>query len=248
MRTREILERIEIRSLGQRDLRLGASAVLSRAIEMMAGQIEWWMKGGGDDAESTAAAVVAEAEPKIRRKLDAAIKDLRSLAREIKVVDPSLSAIDIRPGLVRAEAADVNYARLDRSLSEIERAVRTARYSLDKYKVDPARFAPQAQNFVTAANAIGSAARVLLRASAGMQEEAAPAFGWWRPAELQQALTDAYLKVHSLKADFDRMEEVPSYLKRAYDTMLKAASAVSSAQDVAQKLYNEMRHAQRSVR
>ena len=54
-------------------------------------------------------------------------------------------------------------------------------------------------------------------------EEQTPAFGWHKPAEVMQALRDAYLKIHSLKADFDRMEEIPNYLSKSYSAVMKAA-------------------------
>jgi hypothetical protein len=182
MKTHELLERIELRNLGQRDLRLAASGLFSHEIAKMAGTLEWMVFGSGSEREALAAQVVLDVEPKIKKRAMAIVKELRALSKEIERVDPSVSSFDIGPrGLARSEA--------------------------EQQKV----------------------------------------FGWWKATELQQALTDAYLKVHSLKFDFDQMEEVPSFLKRSYDTMLKASAAVSSAQDVAQKLYNEMRHAQKAT-
>jgi hypothetical protein len=79
-------------------------------------------------------------------------------------------------------------------------------------------------------------------------EEQAQAFGWHKPAEVMQVLRDAYLKIHSLKADFDRMEEIPSYLSPAYSAVLKAAGDIGKAQDSAQEVDNQLRHARKTVR
>lgn len=81
-----------------------------------------------------------------------------------------------------------------------------------------------------------------------MIEEQAQAFGWHKPAELMQVLRDAYLKVHSLKADFDRMEEIPSYLSKAYSAVMKASGDITTAQSSAQEIDNLLRHARKSVR
>ena len=79
-------------------------------------------------------------------------------------------------------------------------------------------------------------------------EEQTPAFGWHKPAEVMQALRDAYLKIHSLKADFDRMEEIPNYLSKSYSAVMKAAGDITKAQDSAQEVDNQMRHAYKTVR
>lgn len=71
----------------------------------------------------------------------------------------------------------------------------------------------------------------------------AVAFGWYKPAEVYQALVDAYLKVHSLKADFDRMEEIPQSLMPAYNAVMKAADAIMQAQKASNGLSDHMRAA-----
>jgi tRNA A-37 threonylcarbamoyl transferase component Bud32 len=71
----------------------------------------------------------------------------------------------------------------------------------------------------------------------------AVAFGWYKPAEVYQALVDAYLKVHSLKADFDRMEEIPQSLMPAYNAVMKAADAIMQAQKASNGLSDQMRAA-----
>jgi hypothetical protein len=71
----------------------------------------------------------------------------------------------------------------------------------------------------------------------------AMAFGWYKPAEVYQALVDAYLKVHSLKADFDRMEEIPQSLMPAYNAVMKAADAIMQAQKASNGLSDQMRAA-----
>ena len=80
-----------------------------------------------------------------------------------------------------------------------------------------------------------------------MEEAQAPAFGWHRPPEIQEMLTQAYLRAHSLKADFDRMEEIPEYLKASYSAVLKLTGAIGKAQDAAQEVYNQMRHARTKI-
>jgi hypothetical protein len=86
--------------------------------------------------------------------------------------------------------------------------------------------------------------RGLLRS---LEEGNVAAFGWYKPAEVYQALVDAYLKVHSLKADFDRMEEIPKSLEPAYDAVMKAAAAIQAAQKAAGGLSDQMKAAYRKV-
>lgn len=74
------------------------------------------------------------------------------------------------------------------------------------------------------------------------------AFGWHRPAEIQEALTKVYLAAHSLKADFDRMEGVPSYLDASYKATMKVLAELERTQKAAQDLYNQMRHAHKTTR
>lgn len=57
-----------------------------------------------------------------------------------------------------------------------------------------------------------------------------------------------YLKAHSMKADFDRMEEIPSYLDASYKATMKLLGRIEEAQKEAQNLYNQMRHAYKATR
>jgi len=95
MKTTELLERMELRSLGQRDLRVGASKMFAHEIRKFAGTLEWAFSGHGKDKLASYAHVVIETEPKILRKLDGAVKVLRGLAADIERVEPSETAIDI---------------------------------------------------------------------------------------------------------------------------------------------------------
>jgi hypothetical protein len=75
-----------------------------------------------------------------------------------------------------------------------------------------------------------------------------PAFGWNKPSEVRSFLVDAYNRIHSLKADFDRMEEIPSYLEKAYSAVLKAADTIGTAQQHVQNVDDLLRHARKVVR
>jgi len=66
----------------------------------------------------------------------------------------------------RREAADsnLNVQRLTRVLDGIEKDVKEAKDALAKYKKDPGKYAPQADNLASNLSGIYSATRVGLRA------------------------------------------------------------------------------------
>ncbi len=51
-----------------------------------------------------------------------------------------------------------------------------------------------------------------------------------KPAQADEALTDAYVKLVAFKQGLDDMEEIPDYLKPLYREVLKAMDAVGNAQ------------------
>jgi len=53
----------------------------------------------------------------------------------------------------------------------------------------------------------------------------------WKAAEADEALGQAYLALHRMKADMDRFEEIPPYLQRFYKEVMDAASAIGKARD-----------------
>lgn len=175
MKTSELLERIEVRSLGQRDLRVGASKLFAHEIRKLAGSLEWSVSGHGDDNLAAAAQVVMEADPRVRRKVDRAVSDLRALAKDIDRVDPSETAIDIGRGLARRHESREN-----------------------------------------------------------------PRFFELQSAE--KSLMDAYLSVHSLKADLDAMHEIPQQLDSIYKALLKSSGMISDAKGI---VYNARMKARR---
>ena len=81
-----------------------------------------------------------------------------------------------------------------------------------------------------------------------LTEGSDPAFGWHKPSEIQRVLAQAYLAVHSLKADFDRMEEIPDYLKKSYDSVIAVAGKIGDAQKACDNLYSQMRHAYKATK
>lgn len=174
--TTELLERMNLKSLGQRDLRLGAAKLFAHEIRKLAGTMEWAASGHGDDKLAAAAQVVMETEPKVKRKLDKVVRDIRGLAKAIERVDPSETAIDITPGsLARRHESREN-----------------------------------------------------------------PRFHELQSAE--KSLTDAYLSVHSLKADLDAMHEIPHQLDRIYKALLKSSDVIGKAKDI---VYNARMQARR---
>jgi len=48
-------------------------------------------------------------------------------------------------------------------------------------------------------------------------------------AEVDELMGEAYRKMHTLKAEMDKFEEIPNYLKSFYDEVLKAANAIGEA-------------------
>ena len=49
------------------------------------------------------------------------------------------------------------------------------------------------------------------------------------PAEIVKDLGEIYNKCHQLKAEMDRMEEVPNWLKPLYDACMKTADQAAKA-------------------
>lgn len=163
MKTTELLERVMVQRMGQRDLRLGAVALFAHEIRKLAGALEWAASGHGDDKVAAAAQVVMEVEPSVKRLVTKAVRDLRALAGRVERAEPSLSAIDIKPGLVRSEAAQ----------------------------------------------------------GAGLP--------LWKGKEADDAVGQAYLAVHSIKAAIDQMDEIPPNLKRLYQTVMHASDKLVAA-------------------
>ena len=64
-------------------------------------------------------------------------------------------------------------------------------------------------------------------------------------ADVEDALADAYQKIHRLKAMFDAMEEVPNSLKGIYDANAKLSHDVGAAK---QKAYNTRMQMSRAMR
>ena len=53
---------------------------------------------------------------------------------------------------------------------------------------------------------------------------------WWKATEANQHIVDAYLALHSLKASFDVMEEIPNSVIPLYDQILRALGSLEPAQ------------------
>ena len=70
----------------------------------------------------------------------------------------------------------------------------------------------------------------------------AGSFPWHLAAEADEAMTEAYLKLHSMKAAFDRMEEIPNGLKPLYDQILKAAGTVDKKETYQLRMMTKKYH------
>lgn len=58
---------------------------------------------------------------------------------------------------------------------------------------------------------------------------------WHIPAEVEEIFRKAYLRLHKMKSEFDKMEDIPSDLRPVYDKVLSLADKAQSAiQDTAQ--------------
>lgn len=64
-----------------------------------------------------------------------------------------------------------------------------------------------------------------------------------KPAEADEALTKAYLALHSFKFGFDQMEEIPQQYLPVYNEIMKALDKVGEAQ----KHTHQLRHMTRRL-
>lgn len=62
-----------------------------------------------------------------------------------------------------------------------------------------------------------------LHTKAAGKTVSASSFPWHLAAEADDAMGQAYLKLHAMKAAFDRMEEIPAALRPLYNQILLAA-------------------------
>lgn len=71
----------------------------------------------------------------------------------------------------------------------------------------------------------------------------AASFPWYKAAEADGHLGDAYLGIHSMKAAFDAMGEVPNSLSPIYKQVMTAANAVAKARQETNQLREMARRA-----
>lgn len=70
-------------------------------------------------------------------------------------------------------------------------------------------------------------------------------FGWHKPKNIEDGLRAAYLDAQSLKADFDRLDEIPAWLNNGYSSVIHLTGAINGAMEALKKAENELRNARR---